>query len=74
MVVNAYIRSHGSTDWQEYNDSFDFYASCDSCNGQIKIQKPEEILEYQPFKDYEVKVNATDEKGFGNTEETRFNL
>ena len=74
LDVTAYIWDDTNLVWTEYDNAFDFYAACTSCSGQIKVQKPADITSYKPFKDYIVKLVATDESGFGNTVESQFNL
>ena len=66
----AYVWIDQNETWVDYDSTFDFHSNCVSCNGQIKIQKPTDISAYKPFKDYIVKLVATDESSFGNTVES----
>ncbi len=75
MDPKVYIRDDLNNVWLDWNGSnFDFWVDCVACDGQIKIKKPADTTPYQPYKEYIVKVFATDELALGNSIESQFTL
>lgn len=71
LDTQAYIWDDINNVWLDWNSSnFDFWVDCVACSGQIKIDKPADITPYKPYKDYIVKVVATDELATGNSAES----